>query len=86
MRGKLNLNAKLGYPVQTLKTVTNNGQTVVLDLGIMTGLGLLNLQTLAGKVVEIEGEITGFHRVTARRVEDQEELPIMHVRKITPAR
>jgi hypothetical protein len=86
VRGKLNLSARLGYPVQNLKTVTNNGQTVVLDLGIMTGLGLLKLEAVAGKVVEIEGEITGFHRVTAMRVEDQEELPIMHVRKITPAR
>jgi hypothetical protein len=86
VRGTLNLKAKLGYPPQDLKIVTADGQKLVLDLGILTGLGMLKVEALDGKVIDLEGDITGFHLVTTMCVPDQDELPIVRVRKLSPVK
>ena len=86
VRGTLNLNAVVGYPGQTLKIVTSDSQMIVLDLGIMTGLGMLKVQELDGKLIDLEGEIAGFHKVVTMCVPDRQELPIVHVQKLTQAR
>jgi hypothetical protein len=81
VRGKLNLNTAVGYPGQTMKIVTADGQMVVLDLGIMTGLGMLKVQEMDGKMIEFKGEIAGFHQVLTMCVQDRQELSIVRVQK-----
>jgi hypothetical protein len=86
VRGMLNLNGRLGYPSQSFKLVTANGQTVILDLGIITGVGMLKVEALNGQLVELEGDLAGFHYVTTMCVPDRHEVPIVRLQKITPVK
>jgi hypothetical protein len=85
VRGKLKLKAQLGYPQQAVQLVTADGQQIALDLGVMTGLGLLKVEALDGKVIDLEGDITGFLLVTTMCVPEHDELPILRVQKVTQA-
>jgi hypothetical protein len=79
LRGKLQLDTPLGYPARTRNVVSAGGQMFVVDFGIMTGVGLLNLQELNGKMVDLEGDITGFADFTVMCVPGSTQLPILRV-------
>ena len=79
VRGILNLNAPVGYPARNLKIVTADGQTVVLDLG------MLKVAALNGQLVEVTGEIAGFQNVLTMCMPGQQELPLVRVQKLIQA-
>jgi hypothetical protein len=77
--GKLEMNARLGYPAFESKTViTSGGKTYVLDFGNNAGLRLAG-QLFDGKTVAIKGTFTGFYSVHTMCVPGQSQLPIIRI-------
>ena len=84
--GKLNMNARLGYPARDSQAVVTSGdKTYVLDFASNAALRLA-AQMFDGKTIAIKGTFTGFYTVHTMCVPGQTQLPIIRVESLEPGR
>jgi hypothetical protein len=86
LSGKLDMNARLGYPARDSQVViTSGGKTYVLEFGTHSALRLV-AQLYDGTSVAIKGDFTGFYSVPVMCIPTQTQLPIIRVDSLEPGR
>jgi hypothetical protein len=84
--GKLQMNARLGYPAfDSQAVITAGGKTYVVDFGGNAALRLA-AQSLDGTTIAIKGTFTGFYSVHTMCVPTQSQLPIIRIDSVEPGR
>jgi hypothetical protein len=84
--GKLQMNARLGYPpFDSQAIITTGGKTYVLDFGNNAALRLV-AQLRDGQNTTIKGTFTGFYSVHTMCVPSQTQLPIIRIDSVQPGR